>query len=379
MRYYIIAGEASGDLHASNLMRALRGEDAGAEFRCWGGDLMQAAGGVIVKHYRDLAFMGFLEVALNLRTILRNFRLCERDILEWKPDVVILVDYPGFNLRMARFSATRGFRVFYYISPQLWAWRSSRVGTIKKYVERMFVILPFEQEFYRKYGYSVDFTGHPLPDAIAAGAAASSPEEFRSRNGLAEKPVIALLPGSRKQEIAVMLKIMLDVVPDFPEHQFVIAAAPSIPPAFYESFTRGRDVRIVTGQMHDLLRNASAALVTSGTATLETALFGVPEVVCYKGSALSFWIARRVVHVKFISLVNLIMDRETVKELIQHELTPERLSAELAAILDPDRGAAIRRDYKLLAEKLGGPGASGKTAKLMVQYLQGKSVILNEK
>jgi lipid-A-disaccharide synthase len=379
MRYYIIAGEASGDLHASNLMRALRNEDAGAEFRCWGGDLMQAAGGEIVKHYRDLAFMGFLEVALNFRTILRNFRLCERDILSWKPDVVILVDYPGFNLRMAKFAATHGCRVFYYISPQLWAWRSSRVHTIKKYVERMFVILPFEQDFYRKYGYSVDFTGHPLPDAIAAGAATASPAEFRSRNGLADKPVIALLPGSRKQEISVMLKIMLEVVPGFPQYHFVIGAAPSIPPAFYSTITRGREVHIVAGQTHDLLRNADAALVTSGTATLETALFGVPEVVCYKGNALSFWIARQVVHVKFISLVNLIMDRETVKELIQGELTPERLSAELAAILERKRSTLIRKDYEELAEKLGGPGASAKTAKLMVQYLQGKSVILNEK
>jgi lipid-A-disaccharide synthase len=372
MRYYIIAGEASGDLHASNLMRALLNEDPGAVFRCWGGDLMQAAGGEIVKHYRDLAFMGFLEVALNMRTILRNFRLCESDIRSWKPDVVILVDYPGFNLRMAKFSAKHGFRVFYYISPQLWAWRSSRVNTIKRHVERMFVILPFEQDFYRKYGYSVDFVGHPLPDAILEGAAVASSSAFRTRNALSEKPVIALLPGSRKQEISVMLKIMLRVVPGFARYQFVVGAAPSIPEEFYKKFTAGYKVHLVIGQTHDLLRSADAALVTSGTATLEAALFGVPQVVCYKGSALSFFIARQVVHVKFISLVNLIMDRETVKELIQHELTPGRLSAELEKILETERRAEIKKDYALLAEKLGGPGASAKTARLIVQYLQAK-------
>lgn len=372
MRYYIIAGEASGDLHASNLIRALKNEDPQAQFRCWGGDLMQAAGGEIVKHYRDLAFMGFLEVALNIRTIVRNFRICETDILAWKPDVVILVDYPGFNLRMAKFASTHSFRVFYYISPQLWAWRSSRVNTIKKYVERMFVILPFEQDFYRNYSYLVDFVGHPLQDAIEAGVASASPGEFRSRNGLSGKPIIAVMPGSRKQEISIMLKIMLQVIPRFRQYQFVIGAAPSIPVEFYARFTGGHDVHIVAGQTQHLLRNSSAALVTSGTATLETALFSVPEVVCYKGSALSFWIARQVVHVKFISLVNLIMEREIVKELIQHELTPGRLADELGKILDEERSAMIRKEYTALAEKLGGPGASAKTARLMVQYLQRK-------
>jgi lipid-A-disaccharide synthase len=372
MKYYIIAGEASGDLHASNLMRALREEDPAAEFRCWGGDLMQAAGGTVVRHYRDLAFMGFLEVALNIRTIMKNFSFCEGDILDWKPDVVVLVDYPGFNLRMARFAATQGFRVFYYISPQLWAWRSSRVKRIIKYVERMFVILPFEREFYKKYGYDVDFVGHPLPDSIGRETAAVTGPDFRSSNKLGEKPIIALLPGSRKQEIQVMLGIMLKVIPQFSQYSFVIGAAPSIPEDFYRPVIEGHDVKIVTGQTHELLRNATAALVTSGTATLETALFNVPEVVCYKGSALSYWIARQIVHVKFISLVNLIMDKETVKELIQHELTPARLVKELASVLDTSRRPEILKDYARLAEILGGKGASARTARLMVQYLQAK-------
>lgn len=370
MKYYIIAGEASGDLHASNLMRALKTEDPQAEFRCWGGDLMQEAGGTVVKHYRDLAFMGFLEVALNIRTILRNFRFCEKDMISWKPDVVILVDYPGFNLRMARFACAHGFRVFYYISPQLWAWRSSRVKKIKRYVERMFVILPFEQEFYRKYGYEVDFVGHPLPDAIdhETTNASGTGEDLTALSG--GRPVIALLPGSREQEISAILQIMLKVIPEFPEYSFIIGAAPAIPASFYRSLTAGYDVKLVEGRTHDLLRIAVAALVTSGTATLETALFRVPQVVCYKGSALSFWIARQVVNVRFISLVNLIMDRETVKELIQHEFTPRRLTTELQHILEEDQRSRILADYARLAEILGGKGASARAARLMVQYLQ---------
>ena len=372
MRYYIIAGEASGDLHASNLMKALKTEDPSAEFRCWGGDLMEAAGGQIVRHYRDLAFMGFLEVAMNIRTILRNFRFCEKDLRSWKPDVLILVDYPGFNLRMAKFAAGEGIRVFYYISPQIWAWRTSRVHGIRKYVERMFVILPFEQEFYGKYGYRVDFTGHPLLDSISSEKAHASADEFRLRNNLPDKPVIALLPGSRAQEISVMLKIMLKVVPRYPQYQFVIAAAPSIPDEFYHRFNNGEAVSVVKGQTHDLLRNSVAALVTSGTATLETALFRVPEVVCYKGSTLSYWIARQVVRVNYISLVNLIMNREVVKELIQHDLTPSKLSDELAKLLEPGESERMKKDFDLLADKLGGGGASARTAKLMVQYLQSK-------
>ncbi len=369
MKYYIIAGEASGDLHASNLMKALRSEDPSAVFRCWGGDLMQEAGGEIVKHYRDLAFMGFAEVALNFRTIMRNFRFCERDILGWNPDVVILVDYPGFNLRMAKFASLHGLRVFYYISPQLWAWRSSRVKVIKKYVERMFVILPFEKEFYEKHGCRVDFVGHPLPDAISEERQGNG-DAFRTKNGLPSNPLIALLPGSRKQEIAIILRTMLEVIPRFKAYRFVIAAAPSIPATFYEQITDGHGVSIVSGQTHDLLRSAEAALVTSGTATLETALFGVPEVVCYKGSTVSYWIARQVVHVKFISLVNLIMDREVVKELIQHDLNPSNLARELTRILDPGHREKIGKDFAELAAKLGGQGASARTARLMVQYLQ---------
>ena len=371
MKYYLIAGEASGDLHASNLMRALRTEDPAAEFRCWGGDLMEAAGGVVVKHYRDLAFMGFIEVALNLRTILRNFSICQKELMSWKPDVLILVDYPGFNLGMAKFAATHGIRVFYYISPQLWAWRSSRVKKIKKYVERMFVILPFEKDFYARHDYPVDYVGHPLPDAIAESSAIT-PAAFRESNLLDDRPIIALLPGSRTQEIPVMLKIMLRVIPGFPQYQFVIAAAPSILPEFYDDIIKGQQVRIVTGQTHELLRNAEAALVTSGTATLETALFGVPEVVCYKGNPLSVCIARQIIHVNFISLVNLIMGREIVKELIQHDLTPEKISEELGKILNEPGKTRIKNDYVQMAKVLGGHGASERTARLMVQYLKTK-------
>ena len=369
MKYYLIAGEASGDLHGSNLIRALKEIDAGAEFRCWGGDLMQAAGGTLVKHYRDLSFMGFWEVFVHLRTIMQNLRFCEKDILRFSPDAVILIDYPGFNMRMARFAARNGYRVFYYISPQLWAWRSSRVRLIRETVSRMFVILPFEEEFYRKHGYSVDFVGHPLLDVIPAGQGQISRKEFLSRNHLSDKPIIALLPGSRKQEIRMMLRRMIEVIPHFPGFQFVVGAAPAIQPSLYESIIRGSDAKVIYNQTYPLLAQAEAGLVTSGTATLETALFGVPEVVCYRGSALSFWIARRVVNVKYISLVNLIMDREVVKELIQHLLTRDTLIRELRNILEPVNVRQMKDQFHRLAGKLGGAGASARTARLIVQYL----------
>jgi lipid-A-disaccharide synthase len=370
MKYYIIAGEASGDLHASNLIREIRRFDIDASFRCWGGDLMEKEGAVIVRHFRDLAFMGFWEVFINLRTILKNFRFCERDILSYKPDVLILVDYPGFNLRMAQFASKINLKVFYYISPQLWAWRSSRVRKIRKYVDKMFVILPFEKEFYYNHGYEVEFVGHPLLDVIRGEIESRSREDFLLANSLPEKPLVALLPGSRKQEIRIMLEIMLKVIPDFPSYQFVIAGAPSIPESFYEEITKNVNVAIVFGQTHELLKNSKAALVTSGTATLETALLSVPEVVCYKGNAISFLIARQIVNVAFISLVNLIIGREIVKELIQGDLTPKNLANELRNILDPERRTILAGDYNQLQKLLGGPGASEKTARLIVQYLK---------
>ena len=371
MRYYIIAGEASGDLHGSNLIRCLKEVDREAVFRCWGGDLMAAAGAEVVMHYRSLAFMGFSEVIKNLGKIRRNFRFCKEDIREFNPDVVVLIDYPGFNLRMAKFIHNLGIKVFYYISPQVWAWNRSRVYKIKSCVDKMFAILPCEKDFYRKYNYDIDFVGHPLLDAIA-GRSGGNPAGFRLEHKLGEKAVIALLPGSRKQEISRMLPVMLSVLPSFPAFTFVVAAAPSIEASFYRNLVRSENVKIVYDHTYDLLEISHAALVTSGTATLETALFRVPEVVCYSGNHLSYLLARMLVKVKYISLVNLIMDRQVVLELIQNNLKRSNLEKELTQLLasGPYRDKMLK-DMEELAEKLGGPGASERTAGLMVKYLKG--------
>lgn len=373
MKYYIIAGEASGDLHASNLMKALKKKDPEARFRCWGGDLMAQQGGELVKHYRDLAFMGFVEVLANLGTILSNIRFCKEDLLRYRPDALILVDYPGFNLRIAEFAKKQGMKVFYYISPQVWAWKKSRVFSIKKNVDRMFVILPFEEDFYARYDYPVRFVGHPLLDMIR-NLPEQNPEGFRKEHTLDDKPIIALLPGSRKQEIRKMLNVMLSVVPDFPGYQFVVAGAPSIEPEFYRDILEDSPARLLSGNTYALLQNAYAALVTSGTATLETALFGVPEVVCYRGSFISYQIARRVVDrsiIKFISLVNLILDREAVTELIQEDLNTKNLTACLEKIV---RDKKVReqqmKDFLELREKLGGAGASDRTAEGILEGLR---------
>jgi len=377
MKYYIIAGEASGDLHASNLMKELKILDAEAAFRCWGGDLMAEQGADLVRHYRDLAFMGFFEVLAHLNTIAQNIRFCKKDILAYNPDVLILIDYPGFNLRISRFAHEHGIRVFYYISPQLWAWRSSRVKTIKKNVDRMFVILPFEKDFYAQYGYPVDFIGHPLLDVLNVDTIHSDRNSFLERNHLPDKPMIALLPGSRRQEIQLMLKVMLKVVPDFRDYRFVIAGAPSISPNFYTGITAGTSVTVITGQTYDLLRYSEAALVTSGTATLETALMGIPQVVCYKGNALSYRVARFVIRVKYISLVNLIMDKQIVRELIQEDLTVPNLRNELKKILDSRERKEIIQSYAGLREKLGSNGASAKAEGLMIQFFK-KNEVINE-
>lgn len=375
MKYYIIAGEASGDLHGSNLMKTLQQEDAQATFRFWGGDRMQAVGGELVKHYRDLAFMGFVEVAKNIRTILKNFDICKSDVINFNPDVLILIDYPGFNLRIAKWAKQKGIRVFYYISPQIWAWNTRRVHAIKKNVERMFVILPFEKSFYQKYDWEVDFVGHPLLDVINH---LEPSEDFSNKNNLTDKKIIALLPGSRKQEIAKMLGVMLSAVSDFPDYQFVIAGAPSIPISFYENTLQNFDnhrVRVVTGQTHDLLQNSHAALVTSGTATLETALFNVPQVVCYKGGTINYQIAKRLIQVEYISLVNLIVEYEIVKELIQKELNANNLKIELKKILSGVSRQKVLDGYLLLKDQLGNSGASKRTAKLMVGYLYQKNIL----
>jgi len=372
MRYYIIAGEASGDLHASNLMRELKKLDPDAKFRCWGGDKMQSEGAELVRHYRDLAFMGFTEVLMNLRAILRNIQFCKQDILEWKPDVLILVDYPGFNLRIAAFAKQHKIRIHYYISPQVWAWKQSRVEKIKRDVDRMFVILPFEKDFYQKFGMKVDFVGHPLLDALSqVQANLPAKDAWLKQHELDQRPVIALLPGSRKQEISIMLPLMLSITEQFPEYQFVIAGAPSLPREFYDQLLRGSSVKMIPGETYTILSFAHAALVTSGTATLETALFRVPEVVCYKGGKLSYYIARSLVKVPYISLVNLVMNREVVKELIQQELNSANLARELHFILDKDKRMIMQKDYAGLEQKLGGQGASAKTAAEMWNDIRG--------
>lgn len=369
MKYYIIAGEASGDLHAANLMKALKKKDPQADFRFWGGDLMQDVGGTLVKHYKELAFMGFIEVVMNLRTILKNITLCKKDITNYNPDVIIFVDYPGFNLRIAKWAKTEGYKTHYYISPQIWAWKEGRIKDIKRDVDAMYVILPFEKEFYEdKHNFPVHFVGHPLIDAIVQKQLIN-PSDFKAEFNLDNRPIIALLPGSRKQEISKMLEVMLSVTKDFKDYQFVIAGAPSQDAAFYSKFTKKQNVNLVMNRTYDILSLATAALVTSGTATLETALFKVPEVVCYKGSTISYQIAKRVINLEYISLVNLIMDKPVVKELIQGDFNTKTLKKELSIILDETNRQNLFLDYYDLEKKLGGAGASDKTAQLIVDAI----------
>jgi lipid-A-disaccharide synthase len=370
MKYYIIAGEASGDLHGAGLMKALYKEDPEADIRFWGGDLMQQAGGTLVKHYRELAFMGFAEVIGNLKTILNNIKFCKKDIKAFQPDVIIFIDYPGFNMRVAKWAKLEGIKTHYYISPQIWAWKENRIKAIRRDVDRMYVILPFEKDFYeKKHHYPVEFVGHPLIDAIHNRNVVDE-NAFRKTNGFDNKPIIALLPGSRKQEITKMLSVMLSVVNDFPDYQFVIAGAPGQEYAFYEKFLTNKNVHFIANKTYDLLDISTAALVTSGTATLETALFKVPEVVCYKGSWASYQIAKRVITLKYISLVNLIMDKPVVAELIQGDCNTKRIKEELAKILEPNYRKSLLEEYDVLEEKLGRTGAAVKTAKLIVGDLR---------
>jgi lipid-A-disaccharide synthase len=350
-------------------MKALQKEDANATFRFWGGDLMQNVGGTLVKHYRELAFMGFLEVAMNLKTILDNIKFCKSDIEKFKPDVIIFIDYPGFNMRIAKWAKQKGIKTHYYIAPQIWAWKESRIKDIKRDFDKLFVILPFEKDFFeKKHHFPVEFVGHPLIDAIN-NRKKTEESTFRKENNLNEKPIIALLPGSRKQEISKMLSLMLSVTNDFRDYQFVIAGAPSQEFSFYEQFLTNKNVKFVSNKTYDLLSYAKAALVTSGTATLETALFKVPEVVCYKGSWISYQIAKRVITLKYISLVNLIMDAPVVAELIQEECNSSRIKEELLKILKTDQREQLLKDYDILENKLGGIGASEKTAKYIVKEL----------
>ena len=363
MKYYLIAGEASGDLHGSNLIRQIKAQDPAADIRCWGGDLMQQAGGNVVKHYKELAFMGFVEVVMNLRTILRNIEFCKEDVSDFKPDVLVLIDYPGFNLRMAKWGKAQGYRTVFYISPQVWAWKENRVKQIKQTVDKMLCILPFEKAFYDKWNYPAEYVGHPLVEVIKEAKAQPIVAP------LSNKPIVALLPGSRKQEVSVKLPIMLTMASHFPDHQFVIAQAPSLDDSFLQSLIGDHaNVSMVKGQTYTLLQQAAVALVTSGTATLETALFGVPEVVCYKGSPISYFFAKRLIKVKYISLVNLVMDKLVVKELIQDDLTEANLLRELTLLLkDVPARKRLQADYAELWHKLGEKQASKRAAEVIVE------------
>ncbi|MEI2754883.1 MAG: lipid-A-disaccharide synthase [Chitinophagaceae bacterium] len=368
MKYYIIAGEASGDLHGSNLMSSIRKLDTNAVFRCWGGDRMQAAGGELVKHYRELAFMGFAEVLMNLRTIFRNLHFCKEDILSNIPDVLILIDYPGFNLRIAEWAKKRNIKIVYYISPQVWAWKSGRVKMMKQCIDKMLVILPFEKDYFKnEWNWDVEYVGHPLIEEL------ENRKLLDEKISLSDKPVVALLPGSRKQEILKKLPVMLEVAKSFLNYQFVVAKAPGVEENFYDEMLKPYpNVSYVANRTYELLGQSVAALVTSGTATLETALLNVPQVVCYKGSAISYQIGKRLVKVKFISLVNIIMDKPVVTELIQNDLTVENLKRELDSILHhPEKRSKVIAEYANLKAKLSSNGnASAQAANSILKFLQ---------
>ncbi len=370
MKYYLIAGERSGDLHGSNLIKALRQQDSDAHIRCWGGDAMAAAGGELVVHYRDTAFMGFWEVFKNLRTIRRFLKQCQQDILAYQPDALVLIDYPGFNLRIAKFAQQHGLRVFYYISPKIWAWNQSRAKKIKATVDHMYVILPFEEAFYRQYDYEVTYVGNPLFDAI---------RDFRPSDAFAqryvsdERPVIALLPGSRQQEIALMLDIMLSISQRFPEYHFMVAAVDNVPASFYDRVRHHPAVSVVTNATYDILHHAQAAVVTSGTATLETALFEVPQIVTYRMSAITYQIARRVIKVPYISLVNLVAERAVVPELIQDDFNLERIAELLPQLAEPsDRRDQQLDDYRAIKEQLGEHNTSERVASHVIATLSAR-------
>lgn len=373
MKYYVIAGEASGDLHASNLIKELKNIDNTSIFRCWGGDLMKEQGVELVKHYRSLAFMGFVEVIANLKTILNNISFCKKDIADFQPDAIILIDYPGFNLRIAEWAHENGIKVFYYISPQVWAWHQSRVKKMKKVIDHLFVILPFEKDFFKSHAMEVDFVGHPLLDAIEnhsiEKANANNINVFEA-NDYSQKPIIALLPGSRKQEVKTMLPLMIELTKAYPQYKFIIAGVNTLQESLYQNIIKNEAIEIVYGQTYNLLKNAFAALVTSGTATLETALLNVPQVVCYKGNIISYYIARRFLKVKYISLVNLIMDKPVITELIQNEFNIHNLTTEFEKIT---QNVLFRNQLKEAYQKLkiilGGRGASAKTAQLIVEYM----------
>lgn len=372
MRIFLIAGEASGDLHGAELVRALRCHHDGLQLQGWGGEMMASQGVEVLKNYRELAFMGFWEVITHLPAIYQNFQLCRRQITSFKPDAIVLIDYPGFNLRMAAWAKAQGYRVFYYIAPQVWAWHSSRVKQIRRYVDQLYAILPFEESFFRQHGVGVSYVGHPLLDIVSRFVPAA---DFLSRQGLEEGKIIALLPGSRRQEISRMLPEMLTLTDDFPDAQWVIAGAAALPAAFYEELldkqAAGRRIKLIMGQTYELLAHASAAVVCSGTATLETALFGVPQVVGYRAAPLSYHIARRIVDVPYISLVNLIADKPLVAELIQHDFNRQRLVEQLHWLLSDTGRADMLAGYEALKSKLGNAGAADRAAASIISRTAG--------
>ena len=376
MKYYIIAGEASGDLHGSNLIKALKKNNPDASFRCWGGDLMKSQCNDLVMHYQDFSYMGFLEVILNINKILSYISFCKNDIEKFKPDLIIYIDYPGFNMKIAKWAKSKNYINHFYISPKVWVWKEKRVEQIKKVIDKMYVILPFEEDFYKKkHNYKVDFVGHPLLDAIESENTFNK-NDFLLVNNLSEKPIIALLPGSRNQEINKLLPVMLEAVSNLTGYQLVIAGAPSKNVEYYEKIIQSSDsntnnIKVISNQTYNILRVSTAAIVTSGTATLETALFNVPQVVCYKTSWISYLIGRLLIrNLKYISLVNIIQDKEVVKELIQNDCNKTNLVIELEKILDQKNRSSMLAEYKILHNKLGGKGASKKTADLINKYME---------
>ena len=375
MRYFIIAGEASGDLHGSNLIKGIREMDKEAQIRCWGGDLMKEAGAELIRHYKEGAIMGFVEVVANLGKLAKNLQDCKNDIVKYNPDAVILIDYPGFNFRIAKFAKERGMRVFYYIAPKVWAWKEKRVHKLKKYVDRLFIIFPFEIEYFKKWGIDAIYRGNPLLDSVDNHSSSEeSKEAFEQRCGIgsAEKTV-ALLAGSRRSEIKYLLPRMMQVAGRYPEYRFLMACAPSMEREFYEGIIGNKcsNIKLLFGETYSILRHSDAAIISSGTASLEAALIGVPQVVCYGGNEISYQIARSVVKLKYISLANLIMDKGLFKELIQHDCTPQKISAELDNLLG---NSAYREkmlaDYRDVRSILGGKGASAKVASAMIEELE---------
>ena len=373
MKYYIISGEASGDLHGSNLMKAIYRHDPQAEVRFWGGDLMQSVGGTMVKHIRDLAIMGIVEVVVHLRTVLANIRLCKQDILAYNPDAVIFIDYPGFNLRIAKFTHSHGFKNFYYISPQVWAWKKGRIKTMRRVLDKMFVILPFEKPFYDKYGVeNVEYVGHPLLDAVADFNEGHTADEFHRQHNLDSRPIIALMPGSRKMELRKMMPTMAALASRHPEYNFVIAGMTLLGDSFYKPFLTSENVTLVYNQTYLLLQSAFAGVITSGTATLEAALFHLPQVVCYRANALTVAFAKRFAKVEYISLVNLIANKPVVRELIQEDLNKNTLETEFSKITkDKNNRMTMVAEYENIEKMLGSQGVSDKAVLSILKTLKG--------